>query len=292
MLMKTATISFNRKGILWISLLLSLALVGFGLAMTSSEAKATPDMLVVEDLTGALTPTDLANQLVGSGITVTNVTYTGSLSAGGNFVGGTDIVGFYDGIILGSGFVADVVGPNTSDGVTGSFGTPGDADLNTLSGFTTLDAAVLEFDFIPSQGGVAFDYVFSSDEYNEYVGSQFNDVFAFFVNGVNCAVVNGDPVTINTINNGNPFGTTPNSNPQLYINNDLDDGGGTIDTEMDGLTRVLTCNAFVTPGVPNHLKLAIADASDTQLDSNVFLKSGSFTSFLPPRAYMPIVTRN
>ncbi len=200
--------------------------------------------------------------------------------------------GFNDGIILSTGLISDVVGPNNSDSTSWEFVTAGDAELTALSGFVTNDAAVLEFDFIPTEAGIAFEYVFASEEYNEYVGTQFNDVFAFFVNGVNCAVVGPNPVTINSINNGNPYGTTPNSNPQLYINNDLSDGGGTIDTEMDGLTRVLTCNAIVNPGVPNHLKLAIADASDWSWDSVVFLKSGSFVSFLPPRAYMPIVVRN
>jgi hypothetical protein len=263
------------------------------IGMTTSGARATPDVLVIEDLTVGFTPTDLANQLVGTGVTVTNVTYTGTLVSGGRFSGGADIVGFNDGIILSSGYISDVVGPNLDDGITRAFGTPGDADLATLSGFTTFDAAVLEFDFIPTEAGISFDYVFASDEYNEFVNTNFNDVFAFFVNGVNCAVVGPNPVTINTINNGNPEpGEDPTpTNPQLYINNDPSDGGGTIDTEMDGLTKILTCNAIVNPGVLNHLKIAIADASDFQLDSAVFLKSGSFTSFLPPRAYMPIIVK-
>lgn len=86
-------------------------------------------------------------------------------------------------------------------------------------------------------------YVFSSDKYNEYVHSVHNDVFAFFVNGDNCALVPGtaDPVSINTINNGNPYGSSPSENPQYYRNNDLSDGGGSIDTEMDGLATVLSC---------------------------------------------------
>lgn len=51
---------------------------------------------------------------------------------------------------------------------------------------------------------------------------------------------------INTINYGNPFGTAPNSHPELYINNEPFDGGATLDTEMDGLTVVLTCDVAVT----------------------------------------------
>jgi hypothetical protein len=155
---------------------------------------------------------------------------------------------------------------------------PGDADLTALSGFPTNDAVVLAFDFVPDDAEVFFNYVFASDEYNEYVNTTYNDVFAFYVNGVNCALVDGDPVGINSINNGNPSGDTTPSHPELYINNDLDDGGGAIDTEMDGLTQVLTCSAAVEPDEVNTLKLAIADASDGQLDSAVFVEAGSLTT--------------
>jgi hypothetical protein len=41
---------------------------------------------------------------------------------------------------------------------------------------------------------------------------------------------------------------------------------------------VLTCSATVTPGQTNHLKLAIADATDFAYDSAVFLQAGSLTS--------------
>jgi hypothetical protein len=68
------------------------------------------------------------------------------------------------------------------------------------------------------------------------------------------------------------------NNPAFYINNDLSDGGGTLNTQADGLTVLLTCNATVTPGVTNHIKLAIADASDFILDSWVFLRANSFVS--------------
>jgi hypothetical protein len=231
------------------------------------------------DLSGALTPTDLANTLAGVGVSVSNVTYVGADEAAGQFTGGNGIVGFDEGVILSSGKVADVVGPNNDDGKTTSFGNAGDTDLDSLSGFNTHDAAVLQFDFVPTTSHVQFSYVFSSEEYNEFVNTQFNDAFAFFVNGTNCAVV-GDPpvpVTINTINNGNPFGTTPNSHPELYINNE----DASIDTQMDGLTVVLTCLASVNANQTNQMKLAIADASDFILDSAVFLKADSLVSIVP-----------
>ena len=233
---------------------------------------------ITEDLSGPLTPTDLANNLVGSGVVISNVTYGGVDESAGLFSGGAGIIGFDSGIILSSGNIANVIGPNLFDDITATNGTPGDTDLDILSGYTTYDATILEFDFVPITNTISFNYVFASDEYNEWVHTQYNDVFAFFVNGTNCATVNGDPVSINTINNGRPYGTPPMENPSFYINNDLDDGGGSIDTEMDGLTVVLTCQATVSPGVINHIKLAIADASDSIWDSNVFLENNSFIS--------------
>lgn len=271
--------------------LIVIALSSFALSTSASGGLST------QPLSGSLTPTDLANDLLGGGVAISNVTYIGDNSAAGRFSGGTGIIGFNNGITLSTGDIADVVGPNEEPDTSGAFFGPGDSDLDALSGFTTLDAAVLEFDFVPQTNSINFQYVFASEEYNEYVGSQFNDVFAFFVNGENCAVVGGanssgplQPVSINTINNGESVFGTPPSNPNLYINNDPfdpDSTGNTVptgslrNTEMDGLTVVLTCQADVDAGETNHMKLAIADASDAFYDAAVFIRAGSFTAFTP-----------
>jgi hypothetical protein len=225
--------------------------------------------LTTQSLAEGVTKEQLASTLVGSGITVSNVTYTGANVAAGTFSGGTGIIGFESGIILSSGDIANVIGPNDELGATTVNNTPGDPMLDTLTTGITLDAAVLEFDFVASGNIVTFQYVFASEEYNEFVGSSFNDVFGFFINGTNCATLpNDDPVTINTINN--------NTNSTFYIDNT----DGHLSTEMDGLTTVLTCTASVTPGATNHIKLAIADVSDERYDSAVFLQAGSFS--VPP----------
>ena len=253
--------------------------------------------MIVTDLNHGVTPEGLANLLVGNAVTISNVTYTGGLRASGTFSGGQSIVGFDSGIILGSGSVqtvsgdvpcsVGVEGPNTCHELgdpnfysnSTDFGLPGDADLTGLSGNPTYDATVLEFDFVPQYSSVQFKYVFSSDEYSDYSNTQFNDVFAFYINGVNGAVVpgTGEPVSINTINNGNDAGgdTTPH-NPQFFIDNVQPTV--TINTEMDGLTTILTCSGTVIPGQPNHMKLAIADASDGIFDTAVFLKAVSLIS--------------
>ena len=240
------------------------------------------------------TPTaeDLVSIMLGSGITADNVILTCAGGASGVFGDGEAAVGIAKGIIVSSGNIANVIGPNNNDGISASPGTPGDADLETLIGEKTNDACVLEFDFqVDSAPGlisasVAFNYVFASDEYNEYV-DQFNDVFAFFVNGENIALITIPgttiPVSIDTVNQ--------TDNSEFYINNDDCQSNPAScpvpDTQMDGLTTVLsTAEVEIVPGQSYHLKLAVADALDTDLDSNVFIQASSLkiVSNLPPVA--------
>ncbi len=227
----------------------------------------------------AMTPDDLVLAILGPGISYSNVRYSGSALAAGTFSGGDGIIGFEGGIVLGTGTVKSVIGPNKSDTTTTNLRQLGDADLNKIS-LGTRDASVLEFDFVPAYEQLTFQYVFTSEEYNEFANSPFNDVFAFLLNGANVALIPGTdiPVSINTVNGGKPYGTDA-KNIQFYKNNDLDDPGpATINTEMDGLTVVLSVQAKVRVGQINHIKLAIADVGDASLDSNVFIRTGSFTS--------------
>lgn len=270
----------------------ALAAILIVVSVLPALGAGTPDVqnngLVVTDLTDpGLNAEEVVEGLLGPGINLMpgSVSVTGNAQAFGSFEGGDGIIGFDAGAILGSGRVVDVVGPNDVADETTIFLTPGDPDLDQVAGFPTFDAAILEFDVeVPEDKDIGFQYVFGSDEYNEYVGSPFNDVFAFWVNGDNCALTqDGDPVSINTINNGQP--TIPETNPQLYINNDPfyeDKTGNTVpagqllDTEADGLTVVLDCEAGLTHGV-NTFRLAIADTSDEILDSWVLIKDGSIT---------------
>jgi hypothetical protein len=161
-----------------------------------------------------------------------------------------------------------------------AFNTPGDEALSTLSGFPTFDASVLEFDFVPQHASVQFSYVFSSDEYSDYANTAFNDVFAFYINGNNCALVPGtaEPVAVNTINNGNDQegGDPTPHHPELFRDNVRPEPA--IATQMDGLTTMLTCTAQVNTGQSNHMRLAISDASDPIFDSAVFIASDSLVS--------------
>jgi len=232
--------------------------------------------------------TDLANSLLSPGVSlVGSPTFTGGdgdpvtslgVVSAGTFTGGTASgLGFDNGVVLTSGDATLVDNTNSGDAQTGSFNGAGDADLNAIvAPSSTDDATVLEFDFTTTTGDLFFNYVFASEEYNEYVDSPFNDVFAFFVDGTNVAIApDGNPVSINNVNCGNPFaGSGPNCS--VFNNNDLQDGGPFFSFEYDGFTDSLVAQALgLGPGT-HTIKLAIADTGDSALDSGVFLQAGSF----------------
>lgn len=245
-----------------------------------------------EAVQSGFTASELAQALVGTGVTIDNAIFTGAATASGSFsFTNPNLVGFGQGIVLSSGNVADVVGPNAADYTSTDFTNPGDPQLDALSTYPTYDAAILEFDFTPTANQVVFNYAFASDEYPEWVNTPFNDVFAFYVNGTDYATVRqvaGDPnsqfvpVAVNNINNGNPdyYPDFAPARPDLFRPNYVDPTGGpsAIDLELDGITKVLTFQAPVNPGVVNHMKLAIADASDGIYDSAVFIQAGSLVS--------------
>jgi uncharacterized repeat protein (TIGR01451 family) len=250
-------------------------------------------VIKVDDLTDTtLTPTALAQSLVGAGVAISNVQYRGALRAAGTFTSSSNVLGFTNGIVLSSGSAHNVEGTNCEDGLSVDNGEPGDPDLNTIvgTGNITNDAAVLEFDFVPTSSTISFQYVFASEEYPDYIG-EFNDVFGFFLTApggspVNLALIPGTnlPVSINNVNDGNPDDDPPipPTNSQFYVNNQVYFVAGQplppVDAEPNGLTTVLTAQATVTPGLTYHIKLAVADANDFALDSNVFVQAGSLSS--------------
>jgi hypothetical protein len=260
----------------------SLRLIAFaGLTiLTGFQAHA-----IVVTPTGSATT--LVNTLIGPGVTLVGTpTLTGgnlanANSSAGTFTNGlTTGIGIDSGILLTSGQANLVGNANTSDGITGSFGGAGDAQLTALlpAGAVTNDATVLTFSFTTTTGDLFFNFAFGSEEYNEFTNSQFNDVFGFFVNGTNIALLPGTntPISINTVNGGNPLGTNA-TNPQFFNNNDLDDGGPFFNFEYDGFTDVFTVSALGLGAGTHTIKLAIADTGDFVLDSGVFIQAGSFT---------------
>jgi gliding motility-associated-like protein len=237
--------------------------------------------------------TQMAQALVGNGVTITNATMTGQAAQGGTFTGGTSVgLGFNNGIILSTGNVGDI-DQNGSAFASTDYAGGGDANLNAiLGGNLTQEAKVLEFDLVPQGNTLNFRYVFGSEEYPEYVCSDYNDIFAFLITGANpgggnytnsnIAIIPNTSlsVTINSLNpgvvgaNGTPGGCTSLAHSNLYINNN----NSNFQPVFDGYTVVLNANVGVVPCSTYHLKMAIADVFDGVFDSGVFVEAQSLVT--------------
>lgn len=254
---------------------------GDGIFDPNANGQFLPGPITVAPTTNANL---LRDTLLGPGITpVGNATLIGSAVSAGLFSGGSDSIGLASGILLTTGDATFAAGPNTSDSSTGTASGAGDAQLDATFGVSTQDTTSLQFDFTTTGGDLFFSFVFASEEYNEFANSSFNDVFAFYIDGQNIALVPNTtiPISINTINGGDPLGTGA-VNPQFYVNNDIDDNGGFLTLcGYDGFTTVLTATKLgLGPGV-HTIRLALSDTTDSSLDTGVFLRAGSFSDTLP-----------
>lgn len=231
----------------------------------------------------SLTAIELAEKLAGTGVTISGVTLDCPGNAYGSFDGTASYLPLDSGIILASGLITNAIGPNDLSGAGTDMFWPGDPDLDALPAVSsTNDACVLEFDVTVTADTLKFNYIFGSEEYIEFVGTAYNDVFAFWISGpgiptpVNMATIPGTaiPVTINNVN--------PTSFSTYYVNN----GTGfsapfSVDPgyiQYDGMTVVLEARSVVIPCETYHLKLAVADEFDGILDSGVFIEAGSLSS--------------
>src|SRR5688572_8188894 len=87
----------------------------------------------VTDLT-VITPQVMVTTLLGSGsgLNVSNITYTGDNRASGIYSGGAASINLESGIVLSSGRAVGAIGPNNQGGFTGNNGLPGDPDLAAI----------------------------------------------------------------------------------------------------------------------------------------------------------------
>lgn len=238
-------------------------------------------------VTGSVSASSLiSNTLIGGNcFNVSNITSSGNAASRGTFSNGTSNIGIANGMVMSSGNVNVLPGPNNANNANGGFNTntTDDPDLATLASGNQYDLSVIEFDFRPTANMVQFDFVFGSEEYCEYVNSQFNDVFGFFISGP------GIPGTINlaTLPSGTAIATNNVNhllNTAYYINNTHQTPCQNTPTfninecQLDGWTTQLTATANLTPCATYHIKLAIADVADGLFTSAVFMRANSFNA--------------
>jgi hypothetical protein len=270
----------------------------------STAASATTSLVTLPPL--VTNTTQYTNEQLVSNILVNNpcVTISNVTSSTGTNFGSVNGIGYFtntnpsfpisSGLVLSSGSVANVPGPNLttlSDGITAWTGDPAlEAIITAATGqvMVSHNASKLEFDFTSLNEFMSFDFLFASDEYGTYQCT-YSDAFAFLLTDLatgittNLAVVPGttDPVSVVTIRD-NAFNTACSSvNPGFFDTYFTGNANYTSATNFNGQTALMTAFSPILPNHPYHIKLVVADRADDIFDSAVFIKSGSFTSGPP-----------
>ena len=249
-------------------------------------------------------PYNTANQLInnvllGGGVSANNTSMFGDAIQIGFFNGVNTNLGLDSGIVMSTGDIADL-DPTSFGGGNTPMNTNTDPDLlNVANSVPPLinqpffvsgifDVATIEFDFIPTSDTVSFNYVFGSNEYLTWVNSEYNDVFGFFISGPGITGPYSSPAGFP--NGSINIATVPNSTPPLPITissvNNVLNSQYYIDNQFtfpqtvscNGFTTLFNATTIVQCGETYHIRLALADGSDSSLDSWVFLEAGSFSS--------------
>lgn len=205
------------------------------------------------------------------GLTITDsVLNSGELGQLGIYENTTGTLGLpLDGIVLSSGNIDDIlIGGDTN------FGNPATAEQEALlapitgqSQHNDVADLLISFEAAPEVSSITFFAAFASEEWPTFVNSAFTDGFGLFVNGVNVAgvqpTVGGTNLPVNIDHPDMVDSTTfvPNSGVGILAPNG---------------NPVLRFDVPVNGGEENTFQIILADASDSALDTGVFL-----SSFLP-----------
>jgi hypothetical protein len=220
----------------------------------------------------------MAREIFGDGIQILSADYDGDRNSSGIYSNGDAVAPGVTpgntGVILSTGRIQNFTNGNgqanqDTDTSTNTGGDNDDPDFNAAAGTRTYDAAFLEVDFIPDGDVMTMQFVFSSEEYPEFVNSVFQDFVGVWINGdfVEMSVGNGD---------ADPGNLNATSNQNLFIDNSNSD----YNTEMDGFTVTMSLKIPVNAGVRNTIKIGIADVSDSNYDSNLLIAGGSIQTAL------------
>lgn len=216
---------------------------------------------------------DLAAALLmsgGGGLTVTSATLEGQNNGLGAVSSGTFInnAGTYNsvgpGVVLSTGNVSDYetgpnIFPNFSTGFATSATPAQQALITPITGFPGFDVTQLDmnFDVDVDTDKIFFNVVWGTEEFPEFIGSEFKDAFGIYLNGTNIALFDGLPVNVDHPNMASVSGT------------ELD---GVLDPSGDGTNPIMLFEGLITPGsTDNLLTFIIADTGDNVLDSTVYI---------------------
>ncbi len=234
----------------------------------------TPQQLVENNLIqGCVETSNIASPINGS---------INGFASFGYFERGTSNFPFENGIVLSTGRA--VSGGNVLNNAVLNEGQNNwltDPDLEATLGITnTLNATTIEFDFVSISNLIQFNYILASEEYFAANPCSYSDAFALLIKEVgssdpyiNIALIPGTSTPVNTTTIRNEIvGFCPASYPEFF------DGYNFPDTNFNGRTKILTATANIVPNVMYHIKLIIADQTDKNYDSAVFIEGNSFNA--------------
>ncbi|ESU22376.1 hypothetical protein FEDK69T_23610 [Flavobacterium enshiense DK69] len=188
------------------------------------------------------------------------------------------------GMIISTGKASSAAGPNTTLLSEGPTNWPGDPDLEQAIGENnTVNATVVEFDFVSGTNYVSFNYIFSSEHYlSNPSSSQCNssDGFAFLIKKIgspayqNLGVVPGTTIPVKVTTVRGPGTICPSANAEYFDAFN----GSEHSTNFNGQTQIMNAEADIEPGASYHVKLVIADQGNSLYDSAIFIGANTFSN--------------
>ena len=261
----------------------NIFIIFFSLVITAFSQNITVD-------SQSYAPQQLIEDILIDSNCISNVVVTNTV--GGNFNGSDQSYGYFDatgtsfpfqsGIVLSTGKLNNVKGPNTTLSDDNAPNWSGDSDLEAaLNENNTINATIIEFDFTSVADQISFRYIFASEEYQDGNANtcQYSDLFGFLIRPVNSqdytniALVpnTNTPVKVTTVHPEIPGGCQAENEAYFESFN-----SNVSPINFNGQTKILTAIANTIPNETYHVKLVIADEQNYRYDSAVFLEAGSF----------------
>ncbi|TDE01228.1 T9SS type B sorting domain-containing protein [Flavobacterium sandaracinum] len=266
-----------------IFILLMVLYTGHSQSVTVSTTKYTVDELVNQVLVNSPC-------VQGTNVTSRTGTAFGSSNGIGYFENTNSAFPFTTGVVLSTGDVTRIPGPNTSILSDGTPAWTGDSDLEanllSQSGITinSINASYIEFDFQPKTPNFNFSFLFASEEYGTSQ-CNFSDAFAFLLKdvtaggaNVNLAVIPGTaiPVSVETIRDNTYNANCPSANPSYFGAFNGNGFGPAINFNGQTVSMLASATGLDITHV-YRIKLVIADGgNNVGYDSAIFLEANSF----------------
>ncbi|WP_179320620.1 T9SS type B sorting domain-containing protein [Winogradskyella helgolandensis] len=261
------------------NLIFSLIITLIGINYSYSQQITTDDTLLLEQL--------IQQNLGQNCVEISNISSSinGSINgidSYGSFDRANSNFPFENGILLTTGNVnsaGNILNSNPLNEGDNTWGT--DIDLENALGISnTQNATSIQFNFISVANQIQFNYLLASEEYQQEFPCFYSDGFAFLIREAgssapysNIALIPGTGIPVNTRTIHDQIEGFCTAENEAFF-----EGYNVGDTNYNGRTTVLTARAAIQPNVEYQIKLIIADQTDNNFDSAVFIEGNSFNA--------------